>query len=505
MYCGGPPDQMLDLNWNQTMDANGHFESALSSIVSSQSSSSPVSVEGMAFHKLMGGLQNVGNSNDGMSQQGHPIGVRLNSPATLNLSMTGHLRHQQQAMGGLPLPGIPVPQTHLDQLSAHLDFAERAARFSSLNYGHLATQLGLLDTEKLSRAARFQNGMPEGRKETPVADRLQLDMNNGELVTAREESSVSDPAASGEDAGSNAKKRKAPPKGKAKETSLANSVMDPSPKVAEEEHSGMKRCRSMEKNGNEIEAVKPKVEHNDGCSSNGNSGQKQGRDCAAKSPEPPKDYIHVRARRGQATDSHSLAERVRREKISQRMKLLQDLVPGCNKVTGKAVMLDEIINYVQSLQRQVEFLSMKLATVNPHLDFNNLANLLPKDMHQAGGPMPNSVYSLGNSEMTPPYINQPQQGTSLHCALPNGMETQSSIHLLDSTFHQNHNTHQQFIAGFENTSSQVRYHCQNLDCIIYHKVLLPSCFDTRELLNIQLGAFWEEDLQNATHMNIGQN
>ncbi|GJN37167.1 hypothetical protein PR202_gb26093 [Eleusine coracana subsp. coracana] len=49
-------------------------------------------------------------------------------------------------------------------------------------------------------------------------------------------------------------------------------------------------------------------------------------------PEPVKDYIHVRARRGQATDSHSLAERVRREKISERMKLLQSLVPGCNKV-----------------------------------------------------------------------------------------------------------------------------------------------------------------------------
>lgn len=30
----------------------------------------------------------------------------------------------------------------------------------------------------------------------------------------------------------------------------------------------------------------------------------------AKPPEAPKDYIHVRARRGQATDSHSLAERV---------------------------------------------------------------------------------------------------------------------------------------------------------------------------------------------------
>ncbi|WCJ36332.1 basic helix-loop-helix (bHLH) DNA-binding superfamily protein [Euphorbia peplus] len=81
--------------------------------------------------------------------------------------------------------------------------------------------------------------------------------------------------------------------------------------------------------------------------------------------EPPSGYIHVRARRGQATDSHSLAERVRREKISERMKMLQRLVPGCDKVTGKALMLDEIINYVQSLQNQVEFLSMKLASVNP--------------------------------------------------------------------------------------------------------------------------------------------
>jgi hypothetical protein len=50
-------------------------------------------------------------------------------------------------------------------------------------------------------------------------------------------------------------------------------------------------------------------------------------------------------------------KKVRREKISERMKLLQDLVPGCNKVTGKALMLDEIINYVQSLQRQVEVIT----------------------------------------------------------------------------------------------------------------------------------------------------
>ncbi|KAE8651873.1 transcription factor bHLH78 isoform X2 [Cucumis sativus] len=92
------------------------------------------------------------------------------------------------------------------------------------------------------------------------------------------------------------------------------------------------------------------------------------------------DYVHVRARRGQATDSHSLAERARREKISERMKYLQNLVPGCNKIAGKAGMLDEIINYVQSLQQQVEFLSMKVAALNHRVDFINVDDLLAKQM-----------------------------------------------------------------------------------------------------------------------------
>ncbi|KVI05572.1 transcription factor BHLH094-like [Cynara cardunculus var. scolymus] len=89
-----------------------------------------------------------------------------------------------------------------------------------------------------------------------------------------------------------------------------------------------------------------------------------------KPAESKQDYIHVRARRGQATDSHSLAERARREKISERMKILQDLVPGCNKVIGKALVLDEIINYIQALQRQVEFLSMKLEAVTSRSNLN---------------------------------------------------------------------------------------------------------------------------------------
>ncbi|XP_038692572.1 transcription factor bHLH75 [Tripterygium wilfordii] len=86
----------------------------------------------------------------------------------------------------------------------------------------------------------------------------------------------------------------------------------------------------------------------------------------------PNEVVHVRAKRGQATDSHSLAERVRREKINERLRSLQDLVPGCYKTMGMAVMLDVIINYVQSLQNQIEFLSMKLSAASMYLDFNSL-------------------------------------------------------------------------------------------------------------------------------------
>ncbi|WVZ91963.1 hypothetical protein U9M48_038066 [Paspalum notatum var. saurae] len=105
----------------------------------------------------------------------------------------------------------------------------------------------------------------------------------------------------------------------------------------------------------------------EGKSRRGKRPHKETEEKSTTEDEAPKGYIHVRARRGQATDSHSLAERVRRERISERMRMLQALVPGCDKVTGKALILDEIINYVQSLQNQVEFLSMRIASMSPVL------------------------------------------------------------------------------------------------------------------------------------------
>ncbi|CAJ2641285.1 unnamed protein product [Trifolium pratense] len=156
--------------------------------------------------------------------------------------------------------------------------------------------------------------------------------------------------------------------------------------------------------------------------------------------EPPTGYIHVRARRGQATDSHSLAERVhcsrvvvfyvRREKISERMKKLQQLVPGCDKVTGKALMLDEIINYVQSLQNQVEFLSMKLTSVNPM--FYDMATDLdtflikPEKLNNLASPSP-QLSSVS-------HCNSPKQGTNFgDMSTPTNIFQTTNDYLLDTS------------------------------------------------------------------------
>ncbi|XP_019416627.1 PREDICTED: transcription factor bHLH74-like isoform X2 [Lupinus angustifolius] len=141
---------------------------------------------------------------------------------------------------------------------------------------------------------------------------------------------------------------------------------------------------SFENNSNvvkEQDEKKYKVELSTSTQLRGKQSVKKNKDNSHSEEDPKENFVHLRAGRGKATNSHSLAERVRREKISERFRFLQELVPGCNKITGKAVMLDEIINYVQSLQQQVEFLSMKLVTVNPELNFDVIERILSKDSH----------------------------------------------------------------------------------------------------------------------------
>ncbi|KAL1189757.1 Transcription factor PIF5 [Cardamine amara subsp. amara] len=62
-------------------------------------------------------------------------------------------------------------------------------------------------------------------------------------------------------------------------------------------------------------------------------------------------------RRSRAAEVHNLSERRRRDRINERMKALQELIPHCSK-TDKASILDEAIDYLKSLQMQLQVMWM---------------------------------------------------------------------------------------------------------------------------------------------------
>ncbi|XP_045799608.1 transcription factor bHLH130-like [Trifolium pratense] len=65
----------------------------------------------------------------------------------------------------------------------------------------------------------------------------------------------------------------------------------------------------------------------------------------------------IRAKRGFATHPRSIAERERRIRISARIKKLQDLFPNSDKQTSTADMLDEAVQYIKDLRKQLKKLT----------------------------------------------------------------------------------------------------------------------------------------------------
>ncbi|KAL6967964.1 hypothetical protein U1Q18_033767 [Sarracenia purpurea var. burkii] len=423
-------DCFLIPNWdNNSTFHYRNFDSSLSSIASSPAASNPaVSNDSLAITDLIVKLDNIYNSGD-ISPQSNFLATTTaaanyigsgnelthvscystssNSPPKLNSPFVDHFLKQN-----LPNLGKSMAtNSNLANISDDPGFAERAAKFScfgsrSFN-GRTTSHLGLDNTELprvFSSPSLKEASSPMGAQENQNPIQIQMEMrpinvsdtnfskDRSEFASSNEGSSVSDQfpnfgAGVKTPTDSDSRKRKAVSRGKSKEILLTQSAN--AAKAAEaEDDPNSKRCKSIKGNGSQKDNAKTEQEMTGTGNGEGNEIQKQAK-AKSKLSDPPKDYIHVRARRGQATDSHSLAERVRREKIGERMKLLQDLVPGCNKVTGKALMLDEIINYVQSLQRQVEFLSMKLASVNPGLNFN-VDSIFSKDV-------PHPVFPLDSS------------------------------------------------------------------------------------------------------------
>lgn len=62
-------------------------------------------------------------------------------------------------------------------------------------------------------------------------------------------------------------------------------------------------------------------------------------------------------KRIRTAEVHNLSERRRRDRINERIRALQELIPNCNKI-DKASMLEEAIEYLKTLQLQVQMMSM---------------------------------------------------------------------------------------------------------------------------------------------------
>ncbi|KAG4998444.1 hypothetical protein AAZX31_10G244800 [Glycine max] len=77
---------------------------------------------------------------------------------------------------------------------------------------------------------------------------------------------------------------------------------------------------------------------------------------ASKDPAPPNLHRKSRATTGAATDPQSLYARKRRERINERLRILQNLVPNGTKV-DISTMLEEAVQYVKFLQLQIKLLS----------------------------------------------------------------------------------------------------------------------------------------------------
>ncbi|KAL8500750.1 hypothetical protein ACS0TY_020367 [Phlomoides rotata] len=72
--------------------------------------------------------------------------------------------------------------------------------------------------------------------------------------------------------------------------------------------------------------------------------------------QPDTTPCQIRAKRGCATHPRSIAERMRRTRISEKMKKLQDLFPNMDKQTSTADMLDMAVEYIKDLQTQVQLI-----------------------------------------------------------------------------------------------------------------------------------------------------
>ncbi|KAL5071805.1 hypothetical protein RYX36_022692 [Vicia faba] len=130
---------------------------------------------------------------------------------------------------------------------------------------------------------------------------------------------------------------------------------------------GMKNVRSMKKliSSNEEENEEINNSSSSNISEDENGSQENSGGTTLNSNGK------TRASRGSATDPQSLYARKRRERINERLRILQKLVPNGTKV-DISTMLEEAVNYVKFLQVQIKLLSSDDMWMYAPLAYNGL-------------------------------------------------------------------------------------------------------------------------------------
>ncbi|KAF5743983.1 basic helix-loop-helix family protein [Tripterygium wilfordii] len=164
-----------------------------------------------------------------------------------------------------------------------------------------------------------------------------------------------------------------------RQTQMESSEMQIAEPAAIEDESSRKRSRSMSNVQNNKRNLRPKKSQKiekDGinatgywqstsrcCSEDdGTSGSQElnneGESCSLSSKGTSALNLNgkTKASRGAATDPQSCYARKRRERINERLRVLQKLVPNGTKV-DISTMLDDAVQYVKFLQLQIKLLS----------------------------------------------------------------------------------------------------------------------------------------------------
>ncbi|XP_019165861.1 PREDICTED: transcription factor PIF1-like isoform X2 [Ipomoea nil] len=112
------------------------------------------------------------------------------------------------------------------------------------------------------------------------------------------------------------------------------------------------------------------------------------------------------SKRSRAAEVHNLSERKRRDRINEKMRALQQLIPRCNKL-DKASILDEAIEYLKSLQLQVQMMSLGHGCGMIPMMFPGIQQYMPAMGIGMGMNPPVAPYPMGGPRFPMPAFPMP--------------------------------------------------------------------------------------------------